>query len=98
MAHTQHSYTPIIHTKRIQQGHEPRVTLEELESNLMNAGYDYQAGEVRAPNGLPYIHVYAAKGTERIWIGSRNALLAIPRQQLHLLFKLRLADAPISSR
>ena len=55
MAHTQHSYTPIIHTKRVQQGYEPRVTLEELESILMNAGYGYQAGEVRAPQ-RPALH------------------------------------------
>ena len=69
---------------------EPRITLEEIEWLLAIKGYGYQEGDVRAANGLVFVHIYAVEGDRRIWIGSKNALCTMQRWQMHLLLKLKL--------
>ena len=69
---------------------EPRITLEEIEWLLAIKGYDYQEGDVRAANGLVFVHIYAIEGDRRIWIGSKNALFKMQRQHIQLLLKLKL--------
>ncbi len=69
---------------------EPRITLEEIEWLLAIKGYDYQEGDVRAANGLVFVHIYAVEGDRRIWIGSKNALFKMQRQHIQLLLKLKL--------